>query len=79
MVNSRTHHTHNILYNHTHAHSQDPRAIRRCKKRVFDLHAAGQLTAWVDTAHGFEGVGGVADAIDYMLRGGHVGKVVIPL
>lgn len=59
--------------------AQDPRAIRRCKKRVFDLHAAGQLTAWVDTAHGFEGVGGVADAIDYMLRGGHVGKVVIPL
>ncbi|KAI8471362.1 MAG: NAD(P)-binding protein [Monoraphidium minutum] len=57
----------------------DPRAIRRCKKRVFDLHAAGQLQVWVDVGHGFRGVGQVAEAVDYMLAGGHVGKVVIPL
>lgn len=46
---------------------------------MFDLHAAGQLRAWVDTSHGFRGVGQVADAVDYMLAGGHVGKVVIPI
>jgi NADPH-dependent curcumin reductase CurA len=46
---------------------------------VFELHAAGQLHAWVDTSHGFAGVEQVPDAIEYMLRGGHIGKVVIPL
>lgn len=61
------------------AHTQDPRAIRRCKRRVFDLHAEGRLTAWTDLSHGFRGVGQVADAVDYMLQGGHVGKVVIPI
>lgn len=58
---------------------QDVAAIRRCKRRVFKLHAEGQLAALVDTSHGFRGVGQVADAVDYMLRGGHIGKVVIPL
>jgi len=57
----------------------DPRAIRRCKKRVFDLFAEGKLVAWVDVSHGFRGVEGVADAVDYMLQGKHVGKVVIPM
>lgn len=46
---------------------------------MFHLHASGQLAAWADTSHGFRGVSQVPDAVDYMLRGGHVGKVVIPL
>jgi hypothetical protein len=37
------------------------------------------LVAWTDDSHGFRGVGGVAGAVDYMLQGGHVGKVVISM
>jgi NADPH-dependent curcumin reductase CurA len=53
--------------------------IRQCRQRVFDLHAAGQLAAWVDVSHGYRGVGQIPDAVEYMLKGGHVGKVVIPI
>lgn len=58
---------------------KDRAAIRKCRQRVFDLFDAGQLTAWVDMSHGFRGVEQVPDAIDYMLQGKHVGKVVIPI
>jgi NADPH:quinone reductase-like Zn-dependent oxidoreductase len=58
---------------------QDPKVIRRCKRRVFELFDSGQLQAWVDVGHGFRGVDQIADCVDYMLTGGHVGKVVIPL
>jgi hypothetical protein len=58
---------------------QDVAAIRRCKRRVFQLHQQGKLQAWVDESHGYRGVQQVPDAIDYMLRGGHIGKVVIPI
>jgi NADPH-dependent curcumin reductase CurA len=46
---------------------------------VFELFDSGQLQAWVDVGHGFRGVDQIADCVDYMLTGGHVGKVVIPL
>ncbi|KAF8062034.1 Zadh2 [Scenedesmus sp. PABB004] len=55
---------------------KDVGAVRAAKRRVFALHAEGRLDAWVDTSHGYAGVGQVADAIDYMLQGGHVGKGV---
>jgi NADPH-dependent curcumin reductase CurA len=58
---------------------QDVAAIRRCKWRVFQLHKEGKLQAWVDDSHGFKGVEQIPDAIEYMLQGGHIGKVVIPL
>ena len=58
---------------------QDPRVVRRCRRRVFELYEAGALQAWTDVGHGFRGVGQIADAVDYMLQGGHVGKVVVPL
>lgn len=58
---------------------QDVAAIRRAKARVFELHAQGLLQAWVDESHGFKGVEQVADAVEYMLQGGHTGKVVIAL
>ena len=80
---SRAHthiHTGSTLWHpHLHISPQDPRAIRKCKRRVFDLHADGKLAAWVDLSHGFSGVEQVADAVEYMLRGGHMGKVVIPI
>ena len=46
---------------------------------MFELYEAGALQAWTDVGHGFRGVGQIADAVDYMLQGGHVGKVVVPL
>jgi NADPH-dependent curcumin reductase CurA len=58
---------------------QDIAAIRASRAKVFSLHAEGKLQAWVDTSHGFKGVEQIPDAINYMLQGGHTGKVVIPL
>jgi NADPH-dependent curcumin reductase CurA len=58
---------------------QDVAAIRKCKRRVFQLHQQGKLQAWVDESHGFRGVEQIPDAIEYMLQGGHIGKVVIPI
>ncbi|GFH23462.1 PKS_ER domain-containing protein [Haematococcus lacustris] len=50
----------------------DPAAVARAKARVFDLHDKGMLTALVDVQPG--GIQAVPDAIDYMLRGQHIGK-----
>eukprot|EP00879_Flechtneria_rotunda_P009564 GHRR01010010.1.p1 GENE.GHRR01010010.1~~GHRR01010010.1.p1 ORF type:complete len:380 (+),score=128.42 GHRR01010010.1:157-1296(+) len=58
---------------------KDVAAIRRCKQRVFKLHEQGKLQAWVDVNHGFRGVEQIPDAVDYMLKGSHTGKVVVPL
>lgn len=46
---------------------------------MFDLYNEGKLKAWVDVSHGYKGVEQIPQAIDYMLQGGHTGKVVIPL
>ncbi|KAG2427481.1 hypothetical protein HXX76_012414 [Chlamydomonas incerta] len=56
---------------------KDLKSLLRCRKRVFDLAASGALRVITDEGHGRQGVEGVADAVDYMLRGQHVGKVVI--
>lgn len=58
---------------------QDIATVRRAKRRVFQLAAAEQLQSLVDVSHGFRGVEQIPDAVEYMLRGGHIGKVVIPL
>ncbi len=58
---------------------QDAVSIAQCKKCVFELARSGKLEAWVDESHGHVGLEGVAPAVEYMLRGGHVGKVVIKI
>jgi NADPH-dependent curcumin reductase CurA len=58
---------------------QDISAIRASRQKVFKLFDEGKLQAWVDTSHGFRGVEQIPQAVDYMLQGGHIGKVVIPL
>lgn len=58
---------------------QDITAIRSSRSKVFQLHTEGKLQAWVDVGHGYKGVEQIPQAIDYMLQGGHTGKVVIPL
>ena len=44
---------------------------------MLDLHASGQLAALVDEKRTFAGLESVADAIEYMLSGEAVGKVVV--
>ena len=46
------------------------------RQRLFDLYEQGQLHAWVDERQ-FHGVEQVSDAIEYMLSGQAVGKVVV--
>ena len=58
---------------------QDVNAIRASRQKVFQLHQEGKLAAWVDTSHGFKGLEQIAAATEYMLQGGHIGKVVIAL
>ena len=46
------------------------------RQRLFDLYDKGELQAWVDEQH-FHGVEQVSDAIEYMLSGQALGKVVV--
>ena len=46
------------------------------RQRLFDLYEKGQLQAWVDERQ-FHGVEQVSDAVEYMLSGQAVGKVVV--
>lgn len=54
----------------------DRKDIPRYRQELFDLHAQGKLQAWVDEKE-FAGVESVVDAIEYMLTGQAVGKVVV--
>ena len=55
---------------------QDYNAVVHCKKKVFQLFYEGKLKAWIDDSHKFVGLDSVADAVDYMLTGKNIGKVV---
>ncbi len=61
------------MWRHLQAKRQDIPAFRR---ELFDLHEEGRLQAWVDSRR-FHGVEQVSDAIEYMLTGQAVGKVVV--
>ena len=48
------------------------------KREVFALHDAGELSAWVDAQRVFDrGVESVVEAVEWMLTGQAVGKVVV--
>jgi NADPH:quinone reductase-like Zn-dependent oxidoreductase len=55
---------------------QDPKKILACKKKCFDMISSGQITSLVDEKE-FKTLDSVPDAIDYMLSGLAVGKVVV--
>lgn len=55
---------------------QDVGRILECKKKTLDLYQAGKLRAVVDS-NVFCGIESVPDAIDYMLSGVALGKVVV--
>jgi NADPH-dependent curcumin reductase CurA len=50
--------------------------VAAARKRVFALHAEGKLQAWIDPQE-FNGLGAVPDAIEHMLSGRSIGKVVV--
>lgn len=52
-------------------------SVAGCKQRLLNLHASGELKALVDDKRTFEGLESVSDAIEYMLSGEAVGKVVV--
>ncbi len=54
----------------------DKEKVAAARKRVFALHAEGKLQALVDPER-FAGLGAVPDAIEYMLSGRSIGKVVV--
>jgi len=56
---------------------KDFAALAGCKDRVLGLHAQGKLLSLVDEAENFRGLSRVAHAIDYMLTGKAIGKVVV--
>lgn len=68
-----------ILLAHAQVWPSDPKAIARCKRRVFQLHREGRLQAWVDRSAHFKGLDSIPDAVEHMLRGGHMGKVVVEI
>jgi hypothetical protein len=57
-------------YTHSHIFSQ------ACKDRVYSLHAAGRLRAVIDQEE-FSGLSRAAEAVEHMLSGRSVGKVVL--
>ena len=58
---------------------QDREGLQAAKDRLFERYYSGQIKALVDTAEEFEGVERVCDAIDYMLTGKAIGKVVVKM
>lgn len=54
----------------------DKEKVAAARKRVFALHAEGKLQAWIDPEQ-FAGLGAVPDAIEHMLSGRSIGKVVV--
>ena len=55
---------------------QDRQLLQQLKQRLFELYYDGKLEAWVDPAQ-FKGVEAVTDAMEFMLSGQALGKVVI--
>ncbi|KAG1658243.1 hypothetical protein FOA52_008503 [Chlamydomonas sp. UWO 241] len=58
---------------------RDPRAVARARRKVFKAAAEGRLQVWIDDSHGLKGLASIPDAVDHMLRGQHIGKVVLEL
>lgn len=56
---------------------KDYSTLADCKEKVLALHAQGKLVSIVDSAEHFVGLGMVSDAIEYMLSGKSIGKVVV--
>lgn len=54
-------------------------SIVDCKSKVFQLFAEGKLKVLLDDSQTFEGLESIPDAIEHMLSGSTIGKVVVTL
>lgn len=57
----------------------DRSKTQECKRRLFELYDQGKLQVWVDDSAAFKGVASIPQAVDHMLSGKCVGKVVVDL
>eukprot|EP00241_Pyramimonas_parkeae_P018644 CAMPEP_0114288918 /NCGR_PEP_ID=MMETSP0059-20121206/7077_1 /TAXON_ID=36894 /ORGANISM="Pyramimonas parkeae, Strain CCMP726" /LENGTH=410 /DNA_ID=CAMNT_0001410117 /DNA_START=135 /DNA_END=1368 /DNA_ORIENTATION=+ len=57
----------------------DRKSIVDCKRKVFQLFAEGKLKVLLDDSQTFEGLESIPDAIEHMLSGSTIGKVVVTL
>jgi prostaglandin reductase 3 len=60
------------------AELQDAAKIQACKAKAFAMYRSGELMAVVDERR-FSGLESVVGAVDYMLSGKALGKVVVSL
>merc|ERR1711862_575616 len=58
---------------------KDYSAVAGCKNRILELFAEKKLISIVDDTHEFVGLESVSDAIDHMLSGKTIGKVVVKI
>lgn len=58
---------------------KDLLSIRRCRQKVFSLYTQGRLQVVVDTTREFKGLTCVPAAVNYMLSGQSIGKVVVQI
>ena len=58
---------------------QDRDRLQSAKHQLFERFYNGKIQALVDYGREFTGVASVCDAVDYMLSGQAVGKVVVKL
>lgn len=56
----------------------DPLSIARARKRIFKLHKDGLIKALIDSS-AFRGIASIPEAVEHMLNGQHIGKVVVEL
>ena len=58
---------------------QDPQKLKAVKDNLFKRYYSGQIRALIDDSKSFHGVEQVCDAIDFMLSGKALGKVVVDM
>lgn len=58
---------------------QDAQKLQAAKDNLFKRYYSGQIRALVDHSQSFYGVEQVCDAIDFMLSGKALGKVVVDM
>ncbi|KAK9810466.1 hypothetical protein WJX72_011155 [[Myrmecia] bisecta] len=58
---------------------KDRAAMLQAKQRLFDRYYGGEIKALIDKSQQFKGIDSVVDAIEYMLSGVTIGKVVVEM
>ena len=58
---------------------EDALSIIRSRKRVFKLYREGQIKVLIDRSRSFKGIESIPLAVEHMLEGQHIGKVVVEL